>query len=203
MRNYYHVLSLQRTATSSEIRARFHELARKWHPDQISGDDKEVAEERFQEITAAYNVLSNPALRVVHDQSMSAGGSNQPRTVDPNSASRAYVQRGVRAFREGRFAEAADSFNRAAVDSPSDARVWVYLARACDKLPNRGSMAMSAIDKACQLEETNVEYLKLAGEFFARGGLSLRAKKFYDRALQWGGPDDEVELVVKELEKLE
>jgi len=63
-------------------------------------------------------------------------------------------------------------------------------------------MAMSAIDKACQLEETNVEYLKLAGEFFARGGLSLRAKKFYDRALKWGGPDDEVELAVKELEKL-
>lgn len=201
MSDHYAVLSLPRTATAAEIRSRFHELARQWHPDRFRGDDKVAAEHRFQEITAAFNVLGRPKLRADHDRSLQTGG-DQAGTVDPNAPTQAYVQRGIRAYREGRYAEAAESFRRASSESPSDARIWVYLARACAKQPSRGSMAMSAIDKACQLEPTNCQYLQLAGELFASGGLPLRAEKFYNQALRWGGPNAEIELAIGELEKL-
>lgn len=201
MSNFYEVLSLQRNATAAEIRSRFHELAREWHPDRFRGDDKIAAEQRFQEITEAFNILGHPELRAEHDRSLHTG-SDQARTVDSDGSTQAYVQRGIRAYREGRYAEAADSFNRATSESPSDARSWVYLARACAKQPSRASMAMSAIDKACQLEPTNCQYLQLAAELFARGGLTLRAEKFYNRALRWGGPNAEIELAISELGKL-
>ena len=149
MSNYYHVLSLQRTATADEIRVRFHELARKWHPDRIGNDDREVAERRFQEISEAFNVLSNPSLRTAHDKSMPAG-ADQARTAAPDSASKAYIQRGIRAYRDGSFAEAADSFNRATADSPSDARAWVYLARAECSPPHRAPTPIrSRVPFAC------------------------------------------------------
>ena len=62
-------------------------------------------------------------------------------------------------------------------------------------------MAMGAIRKACELEPMNVVYLKLAGELFQLGGLTLRAEKFYNQALQWGGSDADIEQALAELKK--
>ena len=52
--NPYQVLGLPRGAPMDEVRKRYHELARKWHPDINKSAD---AERRFREATEAYDLI--------------------------------------------------------------------------------------------------------------------------------------------------
>ena len=70
-RDYYQVLGVPEDADEQTLKAAFHRLARRYHPDRSTEPD---AEERFKEIAEAYAVLSNPAKRADYD----AHGSTPP-----------------------------------------------------------------------------------------------------------------------------
>jgi DnaJ-class molecular chaperone len=65
-KDYYQVLSVNRTASEKEIKQAYRRLARKYHPDLNPGDKS--AEAKFKEINAAYEVLSDPEKRKKYDQ---------------------------------------------------------------------------------------------------------------------------------------
>lgn len=65
-RDYYEVLSLERTADGDEIKRSYRRLAMKFHPDR-NPDDKE-AEQKFKECAEAYEVLSDESKRKIYDQ---------------------------------------------------------------------------------------------------------------------------------------
>ena len=59
-KDYYAVLQLDRGCTAKEIRSRYMELCKRYHPDTVtSGNAKEVEEKKkkFQAVQEAYNVL--------------------------------------------------------------------------------------------------------------------------------------------------
>jgi DnaJ-class molecular chaperone len=60
-KNPYTVLGVSASASESEIRAAFRKLAKQYHPDRNPGDKK--AEDRFKEISSAFDLLSDPAQR--------------------------------------------------------------------------------------------------------------------------------------------
>ena len=62
--DYYAVLGVSRTASAEEIKRAYRKLARELHPD-VNPD--EHTQERFKEVTAAYEVLSDPAKKEVFD----------------------------------------------------------------------------------------------------------------------------------------
>ncbi|HOX44833.1 MAG TPA: DnaJ C-terminal domain-containing protein [Myxococcota bacterium] len=66
MRTYYDILGVKREASDKELKTAFRRLARKHHPDVNPGD--KGAEERFKEVSEAYDVLSDKAKRQVYDQ---------------------------------------------------------------------------------------------------------------------------------------
>lgn len=59
-KNSLKVLGLGAGATQEQIKAKYRELSKQWHPDKVRGDDaKEEAQAKFLEIQAAYENLSN------------------------------------------------------------------------------------------------------------------------------------------------
>jgi len=77
-KDYYKVLNVSKGASADEIKKSYRKLARKYHPDANKGDAK--AEERFKEISEAYNVLSDDKRRKEYDdaRSLFGGGVRMP-----------------------------------------------------------------------------------------------------------------------------
>ena len=132
MISYYDVLGVPRDANEAVIRDRFRVLARAAHPDRFSDPAKKSeAERRFQLLTEALNVLSNPTRRRTHDFDLDKGKANAE--FDPENVARVYMAKGVRAYREGQFGDAVQSFELAVRHWGKDARSQHYLAISCLK----------------------------------------------------------------------
>ena len=65
-RDYYEVLGVDRNADANAIKKAYRKLAKKYHPDTNAGNPQ--AEEKFKEVTEAYNVLSDEKKRKLYDQ---------------------------------------------------------------------------------------------------------------------------------------
>ncbi|MEW6200823.1 MAG: molecular chaperone DnaJ [bacterium] len=66
MPDYYKTLGVDRKAPQSDIKKAYRRLARKYHPD-VNPDNK-AAEQKFKEISEAYQSLSDPQKRAQYDQ---------------------------------------------------------------------------------------------------------------------------------------
>ena len=71
-KDYYKVLGVAKTASQEEIKKSYRKLARKYHPDANKGDSD--AEDRFKEVSEAYDVLSDDKRRKEYDQVRSMPG---------------------------------------------------------------------------------------------------------------------------------
>lgn len=91
--DFYEVLGVGRDATAQDIQRAYRRLARTYHPD-VNKDP--AAERRFQEISEAYEVLSDPESRRRYD-AFGPGFRQVPPDVDPQTWGRARSRRGGRA----------------------------------------------------------------------------------------------------------
>lgn len=65
-KDYYEVLGISKKADAGEIKKAYRNLAKKYHPDTNKGNA--AAEQKFKEITEAYNILSDPQKKKEYDQ---------------------------------------------------------------------------------------------------------------------------------------
>ncbi len=196
--DFYAVLALPRNATEEQVRARFRELARERHPDRFQGAAKEKAEQDFQAITQAFNVLSDATQRREHDRALSRPNESA-QTTEARNLGRVYLQRGIKAYRERDYPAAVENFDAAVQEERGNAQAWHHLALACSQAPGQASRAVIAIERACQLAPMNPAYLKLAGRLAAEAGDVPKAERFYREALNWGGDDPQVAAALEAL----
>ena len=99
-RDFYQILGVPRTASQDEIQRAYRKLARASHPD-INKDP--AAEERFKDISEAYDVLSDPQTRRRYD-AFGPDFRQVPEDVDPETwrRARAGARAGAGAGRAGR-----------------------------------------------------------------------------------------------------
>lgn len=195
--NYYEILGVERSASDQEIRDRFRQLARENHPDRYRGPDKSDAERNFQTLTEAVNVLTNPAKRKQHDSEIGAGAVRT--TVDNVQIAKAYLAKGVKAYKEGDLRAAYENFDMAAKHNPQDAKAFHNLAMTASRIPAYQRQAVQAIETAVQREPMNATYLKDAGLICKRAGLVAKAERYLEESLKWDSTNAEVQMALAEL----
>jgi DnaJ-class molecular chaperone len=87
MRDPYAVLGVERGASDEAIKKAYRRLAKKLHPDVNPGNS--AVEQQFKEVTAAYDLLSDPAKRARFDRG----------EIDAAGAERGFHAQGARAYR--------------------------------------------------------------------------------------------------------
>lgn len=104
--DYYKTLGVEKNATQQEIKKAYRKLAIKYHPDHNPGD--KAAEEKFKQVSEAYEVLSNDEKRAKYDQfghaAFTQGGMGGA-AADANPA-RSAAAAGTLRFPEVRYASA-------------------------------------------------------------------------------------------------
>src|SRR6266852_2582622 len=195
--NYYEVLGVERSASEQEIRDRFRQLARSNHPDRVKGADKAEAERKFQTLTEAVNVLTNPARRKQHDSDLSVGINRS--SADLTQVAKVYMSKGVKAFKEGDIRAAYENFDMAVKHNPNDAKAFHYLALAASRIPAYARQAVQAIETAVQREPVNATYLKDAGLICKRAGLVAKAERYLNEALKWDPTSIEIQSALADL----
>ena len=90
----YSVLGVARTASESEIRAAYHALVAKYHPDRYQGNPLEdLASEKLVAINRAYEILSDPGRRASFDSGQGfASHTGQPYATAPASLTRKQIR---------------------------------------------------------------------------------------------------------------
>lgn len=196
-RDFYSILGVARNASEKEIKERFRQLARDRHPDRFRGEEKVKAEKEFQDITEAFNVLTDPVRRRQVD--LYLDGQKKAKH-DPQDVVRVYLNRGIRAFKQKNYIEAASNFSRATDVDPKNAQAWHHLALTCSKEKRWTAKAQEAVQRALELRENHVPYLKLAGKIYEDAGMKSRAKQYYNQALRHGGSDPAVRKALRDLD---
>lgn len=73
-KDYYEILGVPRNASQKDIKKAYYQLAKKYHPDSNKGDPE--CAKKFQQVSEAYEALSDEEKRKAYDQFGSTGGPN-------------------------------------------------------------------------------------------------------------------------------
>ena len=130
MSNYYEILGVAKTATADEIKKAYRTLAFKYHPDRNPGNAE--AEEKFKQISAAYDVLGDEAKRRQYDMGYSTDSySSSSANAGNQQYQRQYQYTYSNPFGEDNFWEWFNgaqfrSRNQQAQNSNGNYGVWIY-----------------------------------------------------------------------------
>lgn len=172
--NPFEVLEIPSDASDEDIKAAYHRLAKQWHPDRYSGQEKEAAEAKFRELAEAFGTLKDPVRRLSFQQQK------------PRAQAAAAVARETEAARERSPEDwasmAREAFNAGKVDQ---ARALIYYAIRMDGakasyhallaaiLEQEGGdvrAVIKALEMAVRLDPKDVEsHIKLGGHFQEQG----------------------------------
>ncbi|MBS3787840.1 DnaJ domain-containing protein, partial [Candidatus Bipolaricaulota bacterium] len=103
--DYYDILGVDEDASEDEIKKAYRKRAKKYHPDMNPDLDKEEAEEKFKEVTEAYEVLSDPDKRAQYDK---FGHTGPSQGFDFNNQD---YERARSAFSDSSFDDIFDMFS--------------------------------------------------------------------------------------------
>lgn len=172
-RNYYEILGLQRGATSAQVKRRYKQLVRKYHPDVAS--DKVMAHRLFIQITEAYQALSDPGRRRAYDDKLDLEAR---RVAPPYAASPQGPSSATAGYTR-------PPFGRSAAELIKEAQ-WSFIQK-------RFHEAASRCKEAIHVDGRNAKAYAILGDVYRAQGKIGSAIKAYSYAVQYNPSDRDSE----------
>jgi curved DNA-binding protein CbpA len=194
----YDTLGLERDASDQDIRKAFRRLALKYHPDRFADDQRDEAEERFQGITEAFNVLSHPESREKYDTEISKGTADK--TMDAKEISRRLAAKGSQLMREGKMAEAVENLKGAIDHDDDNARAHYFYGQVIGRIAGKERDALRHVEKAISLEQGNATMLAEAAALSLAAGMKTRALRHARDALALDPTNSKASTVMSQTE---
>ena len=193
----YDTLGVQRDATEQEIRAAFRRLTMDHHPDRFAGAKREAAEQRFQAITEAFNVLSRPESRERYDRDLAQRSTTSNSSqINAKEIARRLAAKGAEALRADRIQEALEHL-KAAVDHDAEFdRANYFLGLALSRVKGRERDALRHLERAVALDQHNAVYRAHAAAAALAAGMSSRAERLAQDALSLDPTSDKARAVL-------
>lgn len=174
-KNAYDILGLPRTATVDEIKKRYRELARKYHPDVNQNNPQ--ASRLFSEVTTAYKTLSDANARAAYDAELSLKERTEQAARSapgPRSSPRSGVATPPRTT-TGAATAASQAFNESE-----------RLSVSAQSAFTRGKFveAKSLAEQALRKNRRNALAYEVLGDVYRLQGRSDESLQMYTMALQ-------------------
>ncbi len=180
-RNYYEVIGVAPTATTDDIKKKYRELARQFHPDVVK--DKTLGQKVFTQINQAYRVLADPEKRSQYDTTLltdkvrsgTGGASVSPASGAAGTAVRTTSQ--TAASGSGLAAQPLSAQHAATA-----ARLMVDAESAM--MQNKLGNVKTICDKVLEIDPRNCKAFSLMGDALVQMGKPRDAAAAYRRAQQ-------------------
>jgi curved DNA-binding protein CbpA len=224
-KSYYEILGVPRNAGELEIKAAYHRLARKYHPDKAAGPQEAASmEAEFSQISTAYNVLKDKDKRAAYDQTMeqrqaaaqtnvspkSAGPSSSGGMpmANPSAASQEKNKAGVarRAFLKGLQLMSSGDYNKASEflevaikNNEAEAAYHAKLSQCLLRSHRAFTRAISAAQRAIELDPYNTDYRLVLAELYENTDAKSMAIKTYEEILKWDPANDRAHMALNVL----
>jgi curved DNA-binding protein CbpA len=197
MADYYQLLGVTPQASAGEIRQAYARLAREKHPDRFTDPAaKQQAQRAFQDLTTAFNALTNPKSRQEYDQAREKPVPKTPEEI----ATDAY-ERSQAALEAGQLDEAVQLLHTAVHHAPGQLGYQLALGRALGRAtsPQAAREAVQVLERVTQVAPNNATAFAELAAVLARQGLKLRAQKAVEAALRLAPRDARINRLAAEL----
>jgi curved DNA-binding protein CbpA len=197
MADYYQLLGVTPQASVGEIRQAYARLAREKHPDRfIDAAQKAAAQRTFQDITTAFNTLSNPRARQEYDAARDKPVPRTPEEIAADAHERAQA-----ALQAGQLDEAVTLLHTAVHHAPGQVAYQLALGRALASAagPQAAREAVQVLERVTQLAPQSAAAFAELAAVLARQGLKIRAQKAVEAALRLAPRDARLNRLAAEL----
>lgn len=204
--DHYEVIELPPRAKTSEIKAAYYALARRYHPDRFHLKSGTKLHDRissaFARVTQAYETLTDPNARAAYDQNLERTRqftATQKKTeaaeavddfeleMSPGEGESGRAEynfrEGFGALEQGRISAAITHLATASRLEPQEPRYRAYYGRALAANVNTRRLAENEIQAAVKLEPANAAFRTMLAELYFDLKFHRRAQTELDRAL--------------------
>lgn len=178
MADFYELLGVKKSASAAEIRKAYALKAREKHPDRFpAGPEKQAAEKLFQELTTAFNTLSNERSRAEYDEQR-----ERPQPTTPEEIARDAFERSGPLLEAGQLNEAVTLLQTAVHHFPDRAEYHAALGRALAQAQGAAREAIQELEKATKLAPRDASLFVDLALLLNGQGLKVRARRVLENA---------------------
>jgi tetratricopeptide (TPR) repeat protein len=200
--NFYQIFRVNKQASDEDIKKAYFQLARKFHPDRfdrsLPAADRAKIEDVFDKITKAYHTLTDRELRKSYDVKMPVAGADDKGKDTLKQADTKFRQAKT-LYSQARYEDAINLLEEVVRLNRLKGGYFLLLALTEMKIPGFRRRAEEHFLKAIELEPWNPECYVGLGILYKLEGMTLKATKQFQKALEYDG---EHEAARRELEAL-
>ncbi len=179
--NPFNVLEVPPDASPEDIKAAYHRLAKRWHPDRYTGEEKVEAETRFRELAEAFSILKDPAKRLSLQQSLPKVPQQGAVAAEPESAQERtpedWANMAKAAFDEGKVDQARALIHYAIRLDEQKPKYHALLASILEKEGGDLRSVVKSLETAVRLAPKDVESHIRLFQHFQTLGMAARAQR--------------------------